>query len=410
MRVLVVSHYYWPESFRINQVVEDLIAAGAEVTVLTGHPSYPEGRTFPGYDARTMMRERHPAGYAICRVPVVPRGSGGAIRLVLNYLSFVVTGILCGSWMLRGRGFDVVFVYANTPVVQGFVGIWFKWIKRARLVQWIQDLWPQALSATGFVRSAVALDVVRSVVGVMYRRSDLILGQSHAFVDYIGRDAGAVPVAFFPNPGEHPQASLSERAVRLPAGKFNIVFGGNLGTVQAMDTVVAAASLLRARPELHFTLFGSGSMADWIRREIDARGLTNLAMGGRQPPEAMPAIYAQASALLLTLKNDVLLSQTIPSKLQSYLSTGVPVVAAVNGEAADIVRAAGAGVTCAAEDPAALAESLLALAAMPAAEREQMGVAGCRFFAAHYRPEALAEKLMAYFRDQPVQEFEGKST
>ncbi|RYD64635.1 MAG: glycosyltransferase WbuB, partial [Sphingomonadales bacterium] len=310
MRVLVVSHYFWPEGFRINQVVEDLIAAGADVTVLTGHPSYPEGHTFPGYDARTTRKQLHPAGYPIFRVPVVPRGDGGAVRLLLNYVSFVVTGILCGTWLLRGRKFDTVFVYANSPVIQGYVGVWFKWIKRARLVQWIQDLWPQALSATGFIKSPAALSIVRKAIAFMYHRSDLILGQSHAFVDYIRKDAGKVPVEFFPNPGEHAPPPGAEAVVKLPAGKFNVVFGGNLGKVQAMETVVAAADLLRDQPDIHFTLFGSGSMAEWIQNAVATRKLTNFTMGGRQPSEAMANIFAQASALLLTLVDDLLLSQT----------------------------------------------------------------------------------------------------
>lgn len=394
--MLIVSHYFWPEAFRINQVVEDLVSAGAEVTVLTGHPSYPEGQTYAGYDARRMRSQIHPAGFPILRVPVVPRGNGGAMRLLFNYVSFICSGIFCGTWLLRGLKFDVVFVYANSPVIQGFVGVWFKWIKRARLVQWIQDLWPQALFATGFVRSAAALGIVRAAIGFLYRRSDLILVQSRAFVNYICSGAGKVPVAFFPNPGEHPPAEGQVATVRLPANKFNVVFGGNLGKVQAMDTVVATAELLCDHPDIHFTLFGSGSMADWLCGEIETRGLNNLTMGGRQPPQAMASIYAQASALLLTLVNDPLLAQTVPSKLQSYLATGVPIVAAVNGEAADIVRESGAGIACVAEDAEALAEALVALYAMPIGKRRAMGEAGCRFFADHYKPDKLARRLMAY--------------
>jgi glycosyltransferase involved in cell wall biosynthesis len=233
-------------------------------------------------------------------------------------------------------------------------------------------------------------------------------------VNYIRRDSGAVPIAFFPNPGEHPPAEGQAPAVLLPPGKFNIVFGGNMGKVQAMETVVAAAELLRDHPDVHLTLFGSGSMADWVRRETDARDLTNLTMGGRQPPEAMAGIFGQASALLLTLVDNPLLAQTVPSKLQSYLSTGVPIVAAVNGEAADIVRESGAGIACVAEDPQALADALLALHAMPLQRRREMGEAGCRFFAEHYKPDRLARRLMDYLRDaagwQASDRIEGKST
>jgi glycosyltransferase involved in cell wall biosynthesis len=393
LRILVISHYYWPESFRINQVVEDLIAAGAEVTVLAGHPSYPEGATYQGYDARKMAVERHAAGYDIVRVPVVPRGRGTHVRLALNYLSFVVSAVVFGTWMLRRRRFDVLFVYCTTPVVQGYVGLWLKLIKRAKLVLWVQDLWPQALAATGYVRSPILLRLLGGIVKLLYRRSDLILGQSRAFVALIAAQAGAAPVGYLPNPGEHRQAPSPLPGPRLPAG-FNVVFAGNLGKAQALETVVAAAALLRADGDIHITLFGSGSVAEWISGEIEALGLTNISLGGRLPAQAMPGVYRQASALLLTLVDDEMVAKTVPSKLQSYLGAGVPVIAAVNGEAADIVVESGAGLACPAQDPAALAAAITALKAMPAARRAAMGEAGRRFFDANYSPETLARQLL----------------
>ena len=392
LRILLVSHYFWPESFRINQVAEDLIATGAEVTVLAGHPSYPEGATFPGYTAYRLSKELHPAGYEICRVPVIPRGKG-AVRLALNYLSFTLSGILFGPWLLRRRKFDVVFVYCTTPVTQGFVGLWFGLLKRAPVAQWIQDLWPQALSATGFVRSPWLLALIRKIVAFMYRHSDLLLGQSHAFVRFLREDAGGTPIEYFPNPGEPPAAMTRNTEMRLPVDKFNVVFAGNLGKAQAMQTVVAAAELLSVDSDILITLFGSGSRRDWIAQEIVARNLSNLTLGGRVPPKAMPAIYAQASALLLCLIDDELLAQTVPSKLQSYLNTGVPIIAAVNGEAADIVIEAGAGIACPAEDHVALANALRRLRAMPREARNAMGAAGCRFFATHYKHDDLARDL-----------------
>jgi len=393
LRVLVISHYYWPESFRINQLVEDLIAAGAEVTVLTGHPSYPEGATYPGYDARRTAVERHAAGYDIVRVPVVPRGRGTHLRLALNYLSFVVSAICCGSWLLRRRRFDVLFVYCTTPVIQGYVGLWLKLIKRAKLVLWVQDLWPQALAATGFINSRGLLRLVGGIVKLLYRGSDLVLGQSRAFVDIIAAQAGRVPVGYLPNPGEHPQEASAVQAPTLPA-KFNVVFAGNLGKAQSLESVVAAAALLRADPDIHITLLGSGSMVARISGEIEALGLTNISLGGRLPPQAMPGVYRQASALLLTLVDNKMVGQTVPSKFQSYLGAGVPVIAAVNGEAAEIVSQSGAGISCRAQDPAALAAAIVTLKRMPAAHRAAMGDAARRFFEANYQPQELARGLV----------------
>lgn len=394
IRILIVSHYFWPEPFRINQIINDLIAAGAEITVLACHPSYPGGVTYPGYDARTLRRERHPAGYDIVRVPVVPRGSGSATRLLLNYLSFTGFAIVLGPWLLRRRRFDIVFVYCTTPVIQGYAGLWLGWLKHAPVVQWVQDLWPQALSATGFIRSPLLLGVIRHVVNWMYRRSDLILGQSRAFVRHIRPDAGRTPVHFFPNPGENEVMEYGDVPAMTLSGRFRLVFGGNLGRAQAMETIVGAATLLRDDPDIHITLVGSGSMTGWIEDELAARELNNVTLAGRQPPAAMPGVYAQASALLLTLIDDPLLAQTVPSKLQTYLGTGKPIIAAVNGEAAEIVIEAHAGLACSAEDPAALAAAIRKVKEMTEPERDALGAAGCRFFNAHYKPAPLARALL----------------
>jgi glycosyltransferase involved in cell wall biosynthesis len=396
LRVLLFTHYFWPESFRINQVVEDLISAGAEVTVLTGFPSYPEGRTYAGYKSWRLLRERHPAGYEILRVPVVPRRRGTAIDLALNYLSFLASGVVAGTWLLRGRRFDILFNYCTTPVIQGYVGVWLRFLKGGKLVLWVQDLWPQALSSTNFVRSPLLLRTVEAVVSCLYKRADLVLGQSHAFVRHIARWAGNAPVLYFPNPGEH--LSVAESPMPLLPG-FNVVFAGNLGTVQSMESVVEAADLLQDDHDIQITLFGDGSRAEWIAHEIQTRGLYNIRLAGRMPAEAMSGVYMQASALLLTLVDDPILAQTVPSKLQSYLGAGRPIIAAVNGEAAEIVAEAGCGIRCAANDPISLAESVRRLKALPAAEREAMGKAGRRYFEAHYKPELLAGELMHLFSD-----------
>lgn len=163
MRLLVLSQYFWPETFRITEVVQSLRDAGCEVTVLTGQPNYPDGVVADGYSAlsvRTQVRD----GLTIHRVPLVPRGRGSALRLVANYASFVVSAAVFGPWLLRGRRFDAILVYAPSPILQAIPAVWLAWLKGAKLVTWVQDLWPESLSATGFVRNARALAVVAAVV------------------------------------------------------------------------------------------------------------------------------------------------------------------------------------------------------------------------------------------------------
>jgi len=392
MRLLVLSQHYWPENFRINEVVESLWDAGCEVSVLTGQPNYPDGKVLPGYKPWRLGPQQH-GRTTIYRVPLVPRGDAGATRLVANYLSFLLAACVLGPWVLRGRRFDAIFVYGTSPILQAIAGIVLKHAKRAKLAVWVQDLWPQSLEATGFVRSQRLLGAVAAVVRWIYRRSDLLLVQSQAFVASVQAMAGKTPVEYHPNPGEmafddvgpidHPPA------LSLPPG-FNVVFAGNLGTVQALDTIIEAATLLRERPHIRFVLVGSGSRGDWVRDEIARRALTNVVLAGRFPPAAMPGIFAQSSALLLTLARSDNLAQTVPSKLQAYLAAGRPVIACLDGEGARVVELAQAGI---AEDPIGLCAAVTALHCTAPERLEAMGRAGQRYYREHYDPGLLARRL-----------------
>lgn len=397
-RILLLSQHYWPESFRINSFVEALIAEGADVTVLTGQPNYPAGKTFPGYRGYAAGREQHPSGYEILRVPLVPRGSGGAVRLAFNYLSFVVTASLLGLWHLRGRRFDTIFVYGTSPILQGFAALPLRWQTGGKLVLWVQDLWPDALRATGFVKNARVLCIVQNIVGVLYRRCNLILAQSNSFASAVAPFAGSVPVEYFPNPGDSVPIMASVSPVGLPTDKFNIVFAGNLGRAQGLDTIVGAAELLKERSDLHFTLFGHGAMHVWTCNAVTERGLSNMTLPGQVPSEAIPGIFGQASALLLTLVDDEMVARTIPSKLQSYLAAGVPIIAAAGGEAAAIVNASQSGIICPPGDATALASSVALLADLSVEARRKMGEAGKLHYDEHFEPTKLAKRLIDRLR------------
>ena len=394
MRILVISQYYWPESFRINEVVDVLRAQGCHVTVLTGQPNYPHGAVFEGYRSAGVGRQAH-AGYTIHRVPIVPRAKSTALRLVANYLSFLISASLLGPWLLRGQRFDVIFVFGVSPILQAVPGVVLKWIKRAPLVTWVQDLWPQSLEVTGFVRNPTLLSIVARVVRWIYMRNDLLLVQSRGFVEEVRLLAGRTPVEYFPNPGELAFDAQPDgtRALTLEPG-FNVVFAGNLGTVQALDTVLAAAQLLRDQPRIRFVLVGSGSRSDWLQREVARMGLTNVQLPGRFPPHAMPGILAQASVLLVSLSRSRIMSQTIPSKVQAYLAAAKPVIACLDGEGARVVAEADAGLACPAEDAAQLAAAVARLESADPALLQRMGSSGRAYYEAHFQPDHLVEHLI----------------
>lgn len=400
MRIVIVSQHFWPESFRINDVAADLAAQGCEVTILTGQPNYPEGSIYPGYRAGQFRRERYRGAMDVFRVPLIPRGKGGGVRLAANYLSFLAAATVFGPWVLRGRPADVVFVYGTSPILQAIAGWVLKLVKRAPLVVWVQDQWPQSLEVTGFVRDRRVLGLVAMVVRWIYRRADLVLVQSRAFEQPVGAMAGRTPVEYHPNPGEPLAANHDPAAPRVPLDDdaFNVVFAGNLGTVQALDTVVEAADLLRSRDDIRIVLVGAGSRLDWLREEVERRGLRNVQLPGKYPPASMPDLMRRASALLVSLSRQPILAETVPSKLQTYLASGTPIVACLDGEGARIVREAHAGLACPAEDPRALSEAILALRAAGPQELTRMGESGRRYFVEHFEPAMLARRLVARLR------------
>jgi glycosyltransferase involved in cell wall biosynthesis len=394
MRVLILSQYFWPETFQITEVATGLRDAGCEVLVLTGQPNYPDGVVFKGYSAWSLGVHEH-LGLEVFRVPIVPRGRRSALRLVLNYLSFVLSAALFGTWLLRGRSIDVILVFAPSPILQAIPAVWLAWVKGASLVTWVQDLWPESLSATGFVKNNSLLEAVSRVVRWIYRKNDVLLVQSEAFVAPVEKMAGGTPVFYHPNPGDLSFSNVEKfgSPVEFSAG-FNIVFAGNLGTVQALDTVLQAAILLRQEPDISFVLIGSGSRSEWLQGEVARLGLENVRLPGRFPPSVMPAILEKASALLVSLTRNPIMNQTVPSKVQAYLAAGKPIVAALDGEGARIVKAAGAGVTCPAEDAVALVSAIKQLRDMPKDQLERMGRNGGKYYQENFDPAMLATRLL----------------
>jgi len=399
LRILVVSQYFSPEEFRINEVVESLALKGAKVDVLTGKPNYPDGIVFPGYKAWGCQTEQR-KGASVYRVPLFPRGSRSAWRLALNYISFVIFGIFCGSWLLRRRHYDVVFVVGLSPILLAIPAIFFAWRKRLRLALWVQDLWPASLSATGYVRNRIVLKAVESVVRWIYGQSDLILVQSRAFIAEVSKLAPRATIEYYPNSvdGGFAAPPLSGGAsADIPAldQGFCVLFAGNVGTAQAVEVIVQAALLLKEYKDIRFVVLGKGSRWDWMQEQRQTLNLHNLYLPGRFPVSTMPSVMQKADALLVTLADEPIFALTVPNKVQAYLAAGRPIIASLNGEGARVVFEAQAGLSVPPQDAEALAAAVLKIYQMPAAERVQLGVNGRRYFQENFDHDRLVEQLLA---------------
>lgn len=402
MRILIVSQYFWPENFRVNDLVAGLVSRGHAVTVLTGLPNYPSGRFFHGYGWRGPWLEDH-AGAKVVRVPLLPRGRGGSVRLTLNYLSFVLSGIWGAVFRLRGP-FDVIIVFETSPITVGIPAAFARWRFRAPILFWVLDLWPDSLAATGAVRSPLALGAVSRLVRWVYRRCARVLVESHAFIPEVARHG--VPLArilYFPNWVEAGyrvlDARLSDKVPSLPAG-FRVMFAGNIGAAQDFPAVLAAAERLKERTDVHWLIVGDGRMADWVKNEARARGLKQqVHFLGQQPSETMPHFFAAADALLVSLKPEPIFALTVPGKLQSYLACGRPVLAMLDGEGARLVEEAEAGLVCPAGDAVALADNVIKLAALSPVERERLGANGRRYAETHFDRDRLFDRLEEWINE-----------
>lgn len=404
MRILVVSQYFWPETFRVNDIVRELAARGHEVTVLTGRPNYPEGVLQPDFAADPGRFSRH-AGAEVLRVPLRPRGQGN-LRLALNYWSFVFWGCIAGPWKLRGRRFDAIFAFQTSPITAVLPAILLKWIKRAPLSMWVLDLWPDTLRAVGIVKSEPALRAVGLLCRFIYRRCDLVLGQSRAFLEPIRRWAGtAHTFRYFPAWSEEVFDAPADDVAPAPelaphAGGFNIVFAGNLGEAQDFPSLLRAASLTRNRRDIRWLIVGDGRAAQQLRNDIARLDLSDTVFPlGRHPVERMPAFFAGADALLVSLKADPIFAMTIPGKVQSYLAAGKPLLGMLDGEGARVIEESQAGRVGPSGDAEALARNALALADLPASERVAMGHRGRAYCEREFKRATLIGRLERWLAD-----------
>lgn len=376
MRLLVVTQYFWPENFRINDLVVELVQRGHDVTVLTGYPNYPTGSIFEEF-------RNNPAnfmtfgGATIVRVPLCPRGQG-SWRLILNYISFAVSGSVIGSWKVRNRDFDLIFTCGLSPITVGIPAAVVRFFKKKPSVFWVLDLWPDSLKAVGVVRSRRILNAVGKLVSFIYNRCDLILAQSKGFIPEIARYCSKSPrIVYFPSWAEGIfDLSNVVPAPEIPVAtnNFKVIFAGNIGDAQDFPTILTAAERLKSHTEIRWLIIGDGRMANWVATEIIHRGLQDsVIMLGKFPIDRMPSFYKHADALLVSLKNEPIFAMTIPGKLQSYLAAGIPVVAMLNGEGANVVNDSNSGITCEAGNANALADAILRLASLPNNQRLEMG-------------------------------------
>lgn len=374
MNILVVTQYFHPENFRINDLVFELKSRGHSVIVLTGLPNYPDGKLYKGYRFRPYFEEV--GGVKIVRSPLIPRGSNSKLMLALNYLSFPLFASFMSLYFLFKK-VDKVFVYGASPVFLVIPSIPVKIMKNVPIVLWIQDLWPESLTASKMINNRIAIGIVGKITSFIYHFMDKILITSPGFIESLKKyDKSKTPIEYLPQWGEE----LFEKKILsnqinvydyLPKESFNIVFAGNIGFAQNLEILIKAASLLKEY-KLTFVIVGDGRDKGRLQEIVKNKGLTNIIFPGSFKLECMPNFFDAADVLFLSLINDPVLSLTVPGKIQAYMAMGKPIITAINGAASDVIRDAQVGLTCSPDDPKSLAESILKIFNMSQDEKNQL--------------------------------------
>ncbi|WP_437321806.1 glycosyltransferase family 4 protein [Sorangium sp. So ce385] len=400
MRVLLISQWYHPEPIsRAHLLAEALAARGHEVTSITAFPSYPHGRLYPGYRQRLWDVE-HVSGTRVIRLPIYLDHSRSRLRRTLNYASFGASTALLGP-ALAGR-VDVAWVH-NPPPSLAVAASWLAALRGIPWVYEVQDLWPETAAASGMLGNPYVFAGIDRVNRALYRRAASLIVISPGLARALTRKGvPADKVHLIPNWADDRIYQPVEPDPQLAAehgltGRFVVLFAGNMGAAQALFSVLDAAALLRDLDDVRFVMVGDGIDAPRLRREAEARALSNIVFIGQQPHERMPHFFALADVLLSHLKRDPCFELTIPSKIPAYMAAGRPVLVAASGDPADLVRDSGAGLACEPEDPAALAAAVRRLRDMTPEARRAMGEAGRRHFLRWFTRDALVTRYEEVF-------------
>ena len=396
MKILIISQYFFPENFRVNDFAFSLAKRGHEVTVLTGLPNYPKGKFFGEFN---IFFKEDLNGISIFRVPLIPRGKGRGWQLAINYLSFLVSSLFFGPFLLRKTKVDIVFVTNYSPATVGIIGVIISRFKKATTFLWVQDLWPDSLKSTGTITSEFLLNLILKMVNWIYKHSNFILVQSKAFINPIVKlSIPKEKLIYFPNWAENLYSSLPvseeipERKL-IPPNKFIVMFAGNLGTAQSLDTIVKAANLVREKP-IRWIILGDGRNREWFESLISKFNLEDqINLLGSYPVSKMPNFFSLADVLLITLKKDPIFAATIPSKLQSYMLSGKAIVSSLDGEGARVVEESGSGLNVSAGNYQGLASIVEKMSLMTSSERKEMGQKGLSYYKSHFNREILISRF-----------------
>lgn len=402
MKILVICQHYWPEPYPLTDVCEELVRRGHRVDLITDVPNYPMGETYPGYEKGLRQEENH-NGVHIIRTFTIPRKHNAVFRL-LNYYSYAMSS---SAYVKRlPSDYDVVFTNQTSPVMMSSAAFSYAKKNHKKVVMYCMDLWPASLAAGGISESSPIYRFFGKVSKRLYNKSDRILITSQMFKDYLMQQHGVEEskIEYLPQYAaaqfELLESSKDEKAT------IDLMFAGNIGAAQSLDTVLKAAELLRNVPQLRWHIIGDGSELENLKKMTDDKELDNVIFYGRKPAEEMPQYYAMADAMLVTLTENRFISLTLPGKVQTYMAAGKPIIGAATGEIPNVINAAQCGYCANAEDAEGLAQAVQDFIRNP--EKKQLGKNARAYYEQHFTREMFMDRLEKELIDYAGQQEEMK--
>ncbi|MGG4011038.1 glycosyltransferase family 4 protein [Bacillus smithii] len=394
MKILVVCQYYYPEQFRINDICETLVSLGHDVTVLTGLPNYPQGKIYQGYHWPKRKFEVI-SGVKVVRVPIIGRGNS-FIRLALNYVSFLLSATV--KTFFLERDFDVVFVYQLSPITMAVPALLYKKLTRKKVLLYCLDIWPESIAAAGLTQSSYIYKLLLTISRKIYKSVDHVLVSSYSFIKYLNEVIGLElkSIKYLPQYAEKIYSLEVNHVTKKKEEEdmVNLLFAGNIGEMQSVDTIIRAAAELREIHNLKWHIVGDGSARLKCEELVRSLGLEDkVIFYGHRPVSEMPYFFSKASALLVTLKNNEFISYTLPGKVQSYMVAGKPIIGAINGEARRVIEESGCGLCCDAEDYKALASIVRQFISMPEKHKE-FSLNSRRYYEHNFTKDSFMNNLL----------------
>lgn len=390
MKILVVCQYYYPEPFRITDICESLVKRGHQVTVLTGLPNYPEGVVHEKYRRREQWGETI-NGVDVIRCFEVGRGTGN-LKLFINYLSFTISASL--KALLMKKKFDVIFVNQLSPISMAIPAFFYKKMHRKNIVLYCLDLWPESLIAGGIKEKSMVFKLIKWISKLIYNSVDSILVSSNMFKTYFRENLkiNSKNVEYLPQYAENIFLDNIEYEFKTETD-FNFVFAGNVGDMQSVETIVKAANELKHDKRITFHIVGNGSSLESCKKMSKDFELKNIRFYGRLPVSQMPKFYSMADAMLITLKDNMNISYTLPGKVQSYMAAGKPIIGAINGETNHVVTEAQCGIVCAAEDYLNFAQIINEYCESEISIKENMALNSYKYYMSNFSKEKFIRRI-----------------